>query len=200
METSMKRINFRSVYVAARIAAAAALALGGLTAAAGAKAPPKILVFDTVFIDRMASGMGDKFTEPADYDMARTVSATLRKTLAERKTYQVVKTPAEAAGDISAGAEDQGPDISCASCVLELAKKHGAEFILTSAVTRFSGAAVYFKMELDEVATGKAVGAISSQISGFNQTSLSQAALDGLKKFSQGDQAAGPAKGDAKSD
>jgi hypothetical protein len=84
--------------------------------------------------------------------------------------------------------------------VLELAKKHGAEFILTSAVTRFSGAAVYFKMELDEVATGKAVGAISSQISGFNQTSLSQAALDGLKKFSQGDQAAGPAKGDAKSD
>lgn len=178
----MKRKFFRSAADGLRLIAAAVL----LAAAAGcAKAPPKILVYDTVFVDRMASGTGEKFTEASDYALARTVSETLRKAIADQKTFEVVPTPPEASADTSAGSEDQGPIINCAECILELAKKNGAGFVLTSAVTRFSGAAVYFKMELDDVANAKAVTVISTQISGFNKKLLRQAALDGLKQIAR---------------
>ncbi|MBZ5522290.1 MAG: DUF2380 domain-containing protein [Acidobacteriia bacterium] len=151
------------------IAACCTLATGGPIAEAGADQAPKLLVFNTAFFDMMASGTGESFTTPDDFARVKQFSDTVHQSFVRSGQYRVLAQPK--------GPDSDDPtDLSCAACILDTARAQGADFILTSAVTRFSGAIVYLRMELDNVATEKAVKVTSVQIGGFSAAQLRQAA------------------------
>ncbi|HLF58126.1 MAG TPA: DUF2380 domain-containing protein [Alphaproteobacteria bacterium] len=132
---------------------------------------PKLLVFDTVFVDLMSSGTGEFFTTPEEVASVKRVSEALRKGMAELGTYQVL--PASK----PAGEDEEPVDLTCAHCVLDIARAQHADFILTSAVTRASSALQFLKVELDNVATEKAVKVGTVQITGISDKQLEKAAL-----------------------
>jgi hypothetical protein len=142
---------------------------------------PKLLVFDTVFLDFMSSGTGEKFTTPEEVAGAKRVSEVLRKGMAELGTYRVLAPKPSEDGD------DAPLDLTCAECVLDLARAQDADFILTSAVTRASGAIQFLKVELDDVKTEKAVKVGNVQLAGLSATQLEKAAQFALKEIIGGE-------------
>lgn len=153
-----------------------AVLLGGPTAGASADEAPKLLVFNTAFFDMMASGTGESFTTPDDFARVKHFSDVVRRTFVHSGRYRVLAQP-------TGPGSDDPTDLSCAACILDAARAQGADFILTSAVTRFSGAIVYLRMELDTVATEKAVKVTSVQIGGFGAAQLEQAAGRAAEDF-----------------
>lgn len=148
----------------------------GPTAGAKADESPKLLVFNTAFFDMMASGTGESFTTPEDYARVKQFSDVVRRTFVRSGQYRVLGQP-------TGPGSDDPTDLSCAACILDTARAQGADFILTSAVTRFSGAIVYLRMELDNVATEKAIKVTSVQVGGFGAAQLEQAASRAAADF-----------------
>jgi len=149
---------------------------GGPAAEASAEAGPKLLVFNTAFFDMMASGTGESFTTPDDFARVKQFSDVVRQTFVRSGRYRVLAQP-------TGPGSDDPTDLSCAACILDTARAQGADFILTSAVTRFSGAIVYLRMELDDVATEKAIKVMSVQVGGFGAAQLERAAARAAEDF-----------------
>ena len=188
----MKRKFFRDARLPSRMVFAVAACLfaaaGGPPAPAGANEIPKLLVFDTAFFDMMSSGTGEQFTTPDDVALVKQFSETLRKTIVALGTYRVVTLP-------KTESDDDEVDLSCASCLLDTARGQGADFILTSAVTRFNSALVYVKVELDNVATEKAVKVGNVQVNGFSEQQLHRAAVNAAHDFLKAKPADGKSSG-----
>jgi len=181
----MTRTVFRVARRLPRFAAyiAAVLLLAALTACE--KAPPKLLVFDTVLVDLMSSGTGETFTTPEDRALVKVVSETLRKEIGAKGAYRLL-APA-------GGANPEDFDLTCADCVLDAARAQGADYILTSAITRFSNATLFLKFEVDDVAANKPVTIAVTQVNAFIEKPLRQAALEAAKKIPAPGEAAGGA-------
>ena len=135
-------------------AAAIAAAIFALAPARAADLP-KLMVFDTEFLDLMVSGTGETFTTAEDVSRALTVSDAFRKDLAGR--YKIV-TPKK----------DADPyDLSCPDCILKVAKEQGASLVLTSALSRMNSRNVYLKYELGDVAKNTRLAGGSIQLNGY---------------------------------
>jgi len=158
------------------LAAAPALALlvaGVLatTAPASAADRPKLAVLDTVLIDYMTTSTGEPVSTPEEEARVKALADVLRKRMAEIGTYDVLPKPS------GGKASEEVVDLSCPSCVLDMARAQGADFVLTSAVMRVSNIILYLKLELDNVATAKAVKVGDVQFKGFDEEQLRGAAL-----------------------
>ena len=151
---------------------AAVLLLAAPTACGWNK--PKLFIFDTVFFDSMSSGLGEKYTTQAEIAAVKGVAAVLRKGLEKAGTYRILPP---ASGD------DATPNLSCAQCVLDVARAQGADFLVTSAVFRATGTIQYLKVELDNVKTAKAVKLATVQLSGLSPAQLGKAAQLALKNI-----------------
>lgn len=168
--------------------AVCAILSGGPAAEVSADEAPKLLVFNTAFFDMMASGTGESFTTPDDFARVKQFSDIVRQTFVRSGRYRVLAQPA-------GPGSDEPTDLSCAACILDTARAQGADFILTSAVTRFNDAIVYLRMELDNVATEKAVKVTSVQIGGFSAAQLRQAAGRAAEDFLAAKPPASPGSG-----
>ena len=155
---------------------AAVLLLAAPTACGLGK--PKLFIFDTVFFDSMSSGMGEKYTTPQELAAVKSVADVLRKGMGEAGTYRVLPP---ATGDVAT------PNLSCAQCVLDVARAQGADFLLTSAVFRATGTIQYLKVELDDVKTEKAVKLATLQLAGLSPAQLAKAAQLALKNILGGE-------------
>ena len=144
-------------------AAVIAAALVSLAPAARAADLPKLMVFDTEFVDLMMSGTGESFTTAEDVSRARTVSDAFRKDLAER--YQIV-----------APSKDADPyDLSCPDCILKVAKEQGASLVLTSALSRMNSRNVYLKYELGDVGKNARLAGGNIQLNGYTARQIKMA-------------------------
>lgn len=165
----MKRKIFRDARLFSRMALMVCLAATAAMVPAVANERPRLLVFNTAFFDMMTSGTGESFTTPEDYARVKQFSEALRESIAGGGSYRIVSRP-DGAGN------DEPADLSCSACILDTARAAGADFIVTSAVTRFNSSLVYVKAELDDVATQKAVKVSNEQVNGFNDPQLKDAA------------------------
>lgn len=135
-------------------AAIAGLALLGAPAAASpadAEALPKLAVLDTQLIDYVVTRTGEPMSTPEDVARIKLVSDVLRERMAETGLFEVLPKQPET------GAWEDAVDLTCPYCILDIAERQGADFVMTSAVIRTSTIIVYLRAELDNVATGKAV-------------------------------------------
>jgi len=166
MNTRTARQTVRAF--AAAIFAAAILALAAAPAARAADLP-KLMVFDTEFLDLMVSGTGESFTTAEDVSRAKIVSDAFRKELAGR--YQIV-TPKK----------DADPyDLSCPDCILKIANDQGAALVLTSALSRVNSRTVSLKYELGDVAKNKRLVFGDIQLNGYTARQINLAAGTAIK-------------------
>lgn len=130
---------------------------GLLMLAAAAVAPasagdsPKLAVLDTQLIDYQVTSRGDPLSTPEDVKRVTLASDVLRERMAETGLFDVLPEAAES------DAYEDVVDLSCPYCILDIAERLGADYVMTSAVLRVSNIILYFKAEIDNVATGKAV-------------------------------------------
>ncbi len=165
-------------------AAVAGLALLGALAAilpANAEALPKLAVLDTQLIDYVVTGRGEPMSTPEDVERVKLASDVLRERMAEWGIFQVLPKPPET------GAWEDAVDLSCPFCILDIAKAQGADFVMTSAVMRVSTIIVYLKVELDNVATGKAVKVGDVMFKDFGNEKQVRGAADYWLKVHGGD-------------
>ncbi len=157
----------------AAVVLAAAFVLFVAMAAPRAADLPRLMVFDTEFVDLMVSGTGESFTTAEDVSRAKSISDTFRKELAGR--YKVV-TPKT----------DVPYDLTCPECILKIARAQKAQLILTSALSRMNSRTVFLKYELDDVASEKALKTGSIQLNGYTQRQLRMAADAAVSDLNNG--------------
>lgn len=151
-----------------RAALAAAFLLVAATAAAPAGDPPRLMVFDTEFVDLMMSGTGETFTTAEDVSRAKEISSAFRKQMAGR--YQIV-TPKT----------DIPYDLTCPECILKIARAQKASLVLTSALSRLNSNNVILKYELDDVASEKALKTGSIRLNGYTARQIRMATDTAVK-------------------
>lgn len=168
-------------FAGALLAAALLVPLAAPDALAADK--PKLIVFDTEFLDHMMSGTGESFTTAEDISRARSISDSFREELASR--YEIL-TPAE----------DSPPyDLTCPECILKIAKRQKAQYVLTSALTRMNSRTVYLKYELGDVVKDQRLVSGDFELNGFTARQIkmvSQLAVDDLLKNANPQNAAAP--------
>jgi hypothetical protein len=167
--------TFSHVTQACAAAAVAGLTLlGSLAVILPAKAEtlPKLAVLDTQLIDYVVTGTGEPVSTAEDVERVKLVSDVLRQRMAELGIFQVLPRLPET------GAWEDVVDLSCSFCILDIAKAQGADFVMTSAVLRVSTIIVYLKVELDNVATAKAVKVADISFKNFGNEKQVQGAAD----------------------
>lgn len=155
-------------------AAFAAFLLFAAPIAAAAAERPTMIVFDTEFIDLMASGTGRIFTTAEEVERARAVSDAFREALADK--YNIIRP-----------AEDSPPfDLSCPDCILNIAQAQGADLVLTSALSRANLTIIYLKYQLGDVAKDETVVSGTINLNGFTERQIRFAAEQAIKTIMTG--------------
>lgn len=160
--------------VLTRAVLGAVFLLFAAAAAPRAGDPPKLMVFDTEFLDLMVSGTGESFTTAEDISRAKTISDAFRKELAGR--YKIIRPK-----------KDVDPyDLSCPECILKVAKAQGAELVLTSALSRMNSRVVILKYELGDVTKDKRLVSGDFALNGFTTRQINLASDAAIKNILKG--------------
>ena len=144
--------------------------------AADARGLPKLLILDTVFLDFMMSGEGETFTTPEEEAQVKAAADVLRKKMAAAGGFDVLTF-------VKKDSYNDAIDLSCADCILGMARARGADYVMTSAVTRFNNVLLSLKVELDNVATEKAVKISTVGLQNIDAAQIDRAANFVADKF-----------------
>ncbi len=138
----------------------ASLLVGGIlllqTLPAAAAEPPGIAVFDMQLINTSPAP-----STPEEIGRTRRISDALRTGLAASGRYRVIDT-----GPVQKAVE-AGPELrSCNGCELDYARSLGTDYVAVGWVQKVSNLILNINLEIEDVATGKAIARGSVDIRG----------------------------------